>query len=127
MLVRDVVKELTDGPVQRRMLELGRQVCERPEDEGALGEEQVRDVEVVGDADDLAAIEEDVDVESPRGEAPCLGRPRGRVRPSAVSTACTRSSSACGGSVVSTATTQLRYQVVSSRVRPGSLSQGSAS
>ena len=55
------------------------------------------------------------------------GVPEGRVRPSAVSIACTRSSSARGGSVVSTATTQLRYQRVSSRVRPGSLSQGSAS
>src|SRR2546430_10562327 len=42
------------------------------------------------------------------------GVPGGRVRPSAVSIACTCSSSARGGSVVSTATTQLRYQRVRS-------------
>ena len=59
------------------MLEVGRDVGERTEDEGALGQEQVRDVEVVRDAEDRVAVEEDVDVERPWREAARLGRARG--------------------------------------------------
>ena len=59
------------------MLERGRDIRERPQDEGALGEEQVRDVKVVGDAHHLVAVEEDVDVEGPWGEPLSLGRARG--------------------------------------------------
>ena len=55
------------------------------------------------------------------------GVPGGRVRPRAVSMVCISASSARGASVVSTATTQLRYQDCSPALRPGSISQGSES
>ncbi len=55
------------------------------------------------------------------------GVPGGRTRPSASSIACSRPSSARGGSAVSIATTQLRYQRRSRSVRPGSSSHGSDS
>src|SRR5688572_16319589 len=53
--------------------------------------------------------------------------PARRVRPSAFSTVCTRSSSARGGSTVSMATTPLRYQRRSPTVSPASASHGSDS
>jgi len=55
------------------------------------------------------------------------GVPAGRTRPRASSIACSRPSSARGGSAVSMATAQFRYQRRSRSVRPGSSSHGSDS
>src|SRR5262249_191434 len=68
VFVHELREQLTDRPVEGGVLQLGRQVRQRPDDELALGEEQVRDLKIVARAHDLVAIEQDVDVEGPRSE-----------------------------------------------------------
>jgi hypothetical protein len=62
------------------VLEVGRQVGQRLEDEAAIREEQVGNVEVVVRAQHRVAIEEDVDVQGARRESPSL-RCAGRASP----------------------------------------------
>src|SRR5207244_4099263 len=68
VVVGDVLEELADGSVERRGFEVGRQVRERPETEGARREGQVAGVEGGGDADPPAAVQEDAAVAGPGSE-----------------------------------------------------------
>ena len=112
VLVLQRLQQLADGLVEHGVLELGRQVGQRMEDEAPLVHQQVRNVQVVRPADHAVPVEEDVDVERPRrSNRPSSGVPGLRRRPSARSTSWSRSSSTLGSSEVSIATTQLKNQV----------------
>jgi len=79
VLVRQGLEQLAYGLVQHRVLELGGEIGERPEDEGALVHQEMRDVQVVRAADHPVVVEEDVDIERARLVALVL-RPLGPSR-----------------------------------------------
>ena len=74
MVVLELLEKLARGPVQDGVFDVRSELNQGAEHKAALVEKKVGDVEVVGSADHLVPVEEDVDVHGSRLGPGRLGR-----------------------------------------------------
>src|SRR5262249_27809149 len=83
VLVGEAVEQLADGLIEHGMLQLGGEIGERAENEGALVHQEMGDVQVIVSAGPAVVAEENVDVQRARLAAlvrrspPAAGAPKG--------------------------------------------------